>query len=335
MVAVTEWHNVDEACFQQDILPLHQPAILRQAVRHWPAVQAALQSDLALQHYFATLDNKTEVNTVLAHPDTKGRLSYNDDLTGFNFERHKAPISAVINELRKLNGKSDALHIAVQSARTDLCLPAFSQQNTMVLLPSNTCPRIWLGNRIVVPAHFDHADNLACVVAGRRRFTLFPPDQVSNLYIGPLDYTPAGAPVSMVDLAAPDFVKHPRFKQALNVALVAELEPGDVLYIPTLWWHHVESLSAVNILINYWWGGSLGDDAQPNSPFDSLLHTLLTLQQIPQHQRKHWQALFNHFAFHAEVDPVSHLPEKHSGILGTLSASREKNIREWLIKQLK
>lgn len=335
MIEVTEWWDVDEVRFHQEILPLHRPAVLRQAIKHWPSVQAAQQSDLAAQKYFESLDNKAEVNTILAHPDTRGCVNYNHDLSGFNFERHKAPVSAVINELRRIDGKPDALHIAVQSARTDACLPAFSQQNTMPLLPLNVCPRIWVGNRIIVPAHFDNADNLACVVAGQRRFTLFPPEQVSNLYIGPLDFTPAGAPISMVDLSSPDFDQYPRFKDALLSAQVAELEPGDVLYIPTLWWHHVESLSALNILINYWWGGSLGDDANKASPFDSLLHLLLTLKQLPEHQRKHWQAFFNHFAFHADGNPTSHLPAGHNGILGVLSTSRENNIKNWLAEQLK
>jgi hypothetical protein len=335
MKDVTQWHNVDEALFRQKIVPLHQPAVLRQAVKHWPAVQAALQSDMQLQHYFAALDNRAEINTVLAHPDSGGRLSYNDTLTGFNFERQKAPVTAVINELRKINGKKDALHIAVQSARTDACLPDFHRLNTMPLLAADICPRIWVGNRIIVPAHFDNADNLACVVAGSRRFTLFPPEQVSNLYIGPLDYTPAGAPISMVDMLNPDFAAHPKFKAALEHAQLAELEPGDVLYIPTLWWHHVESLSAVNILINYWWGGSLGDDANQASPFDSLLHTLMTIRQLPPEQRQHWQAFFNHFAFHADGNPVAHLTEKQQGIAGEQPNKRDANIKDWLITQLK
>lgn len=335
MRGISEWHNVDATCFSQQIAPLQQPAILRQAVRNWPAVQAALNSAQAFRDYIAKLDSNAEVNTVLAHPDTGGRLSYNADLSGLNFERHKAPLTAVLDELRRIDGKTDALHIAVQSARSDVCLPHFSRDNPMSLLPTETVPRIWLGNKIVVPAHFDHADNLACVVAGRRLFTLFAPEQVVNLYPGPLDFTPAGAPVSMVDQNKPDFSRYPKFAKALQQALYAELEPGDVLYIPALWWHHVESLSGLNMLVNYWWGGSLGDDASPASPFDSLLHTLLTLRHVPQSQRQHWQALFNHFVFHADGDPAAHLPGQHNGMFGKLSDAKKQQIIEWLSQQLK
>lgn len=334
MRGISEWHNVDAACFSQNIVPLQQPAVLRQAVRDWPAVQAGLNSKQALRDYIAAMDNNAEVNTVLAHPDTGGRLSYNADLSGLNFERHKAPLTAVIDELRRIDGKSDALHIAVQSARADLCLPHFSRYNPMPLLATEVVPRIWLGNKIVVPAHFDHADNLACVVAGQRRFTLFAPEQVVNLYPGPLDFTPAGAPVSMVDHTKPDYSRYPKYARALQQAVYAELEPGDVLYIPALWWHQVESLSGVNMLVNYWWGGSIADDASPVSPFDSLLHCLLTMQQVPAEQRRHWQALFGHLVFHADGDPVAHLPPQPDGRQRFLSDKHKPQLLQWLAKQL-
>jgi len=60
---------------------------------------------------------------------------------------------------------------------------------------------------------------------GRRRFTLFPPEQIANLYVGPLDFAPTGAAMSMVNLRNPDFARHPRFKEALAATQVAELGP--------------------------------------------------------------------------------------------------------------
>ena len=35
--------------------------------------------------------------------------------------------------------------------------------------------------------------------------------------------------------------------------MVADLQPGDALYIPSLWWHHVESIGVLNTMVNYWW----------------------------------------------------------------------------------
>ena len=57
----------------------------------------------------------------------------------------------------------------------------------------------------------------------------------------------------MVDFANPDFEKYPRFREAIAAGQMAELEPGDAVFIPAMWWHHVEGLSAFNTLVNYWW----------------------------------------------------------------------------------
>ena len=114
-------------------------------------------------------------------------------------------------------------------------------------------PRLWIGNRVTTPAHFDEFHNVACVVCGSRRFTLFPPAQVRNLYIGPLDFAPTGAAISMARLDRPDDPRFPLLRMALAEAQVAELQPGDAIYIPPLWWHHVASLGRLNALVNYWW----------------------------------------------------------------------------------
>jgi oxalate decarboxylase/phosphoglucose isomerase-like protein (cupin superfamily) len=57
----------------------------------------------------------------------------------------------------------------------------------------------------------------------------------------------------MVHVTAPDFDKFPRFADALDSAEEAELSPGDAIFIPRDWFHHVESLERFNILVNYWW----------------------------------------------------------------------------------
>ena len=129
-----------------------------------------------------------------------------------------------------------------------------------------------MGTRTRIAAHNDTPHNLACVAVGRRRFTLFPREQFRNLYLGPVDNTPAGRAVSMVDFHAPDLARHPRFADALSHAEVAELDAGDALYIPALWWHHVEGLAPFNVLVNYWWRETprwLG------APQDALNHAML------------------------------------------------------------
>ncbi|MCC5825100.1 cupin-like domain-containing protein [Alkalimonas sp.] len=327
------WEQITPQQFFEDIQPLNQPAVLKGLVADWPVVHAARHSAEQLAHYLQPFDSGLQVTTLLLAAHTNGRIFYQPQLNGFNFERRQYPISAILTQLVRSQGRADAVRIAAQSALVDECLPGFASDNSNPLLPGSVQARIWLGNQVTVPAHFDDADNLACVVAGKRRFTLFPPEQISNLYIGPLDYAPTGTPISLVDFTAPDWQRYPKAEAAWQTAQIAELEPGDVLYIPALWWHQVESCSDISLLCNYWWNGSIGTADSRGSPFAALLHTLLQLRQLPATQRAAWQSLFSYY-LSAEPEDFSYLPVAKLGVLGTDDCPNEHAIYAWLIKQL-
>ncbi|MEI9928445.1 MAG: cupin-like domain-containing protein [Sphingomonas sp.] len=148
-------------------------------------------------------------------------------------------------------------------------------------------------------------ENVGVVICGRRRFTVFPPDQLPNLYVGPIEFTPAGTPISLVDIANPDLDRFPRYAEAARHAQVAELDEGDAIYLPFHWWHAVDSLARVNAFVNYWW-----NDATPGlgNPYDALMHGLFALRGLPEEQRAVWRMVFDQFVFAANGDPVAHLP---------------------------
>jgi hypothetical protein len=271
-----EYHDLDPARFFSEVAASYRPAILRGFVRHWPAVRAAQQSPEALCQYVLGLASDVEIDAVMTPPAERGRLFYKPDMEGFNFVRNKVPVARVIEQLARYSQFDAPPSVAVQSALIDDCMPRFPLENVAPALPPSARPRLWLGNTITTPAHFDESYNLACVVSGARRFTLFPPGQVDNLYIGPLDFAPTPTPISMVNFRDPDYAQHPRFREALQHALVADLLPGDALYIPTLWWHHVQSTGPLNMMVNYWWkNGQAVDSASP--AFDALLAALKAL----------------------------------------------------------
>jgi hypothetical protein len=203
-------------------------------------------------------------------------------------------------------------------------LPAFVEQNPMSLLPQ-VAPLLWLGGRVRTQIHHDRDHNLACVIAGRRRFVLFPPEQVENLYIGPIDNPP---PLSIVDLEAPDFARFPRFAMALAAAQRAELAPGDALLMPRHWWHHVTSLDPYNAMVNYWWG----TQAQGlENPYDCFLSALLALKDLPAPERTYWQAMFAAYVFRSGGDALEHIPPNLQGVL----AMRGSAIRAALKQKLR
>jgi hypothetical protein len=310
--------DVDPETFHNEIVPRGEPCVLEGVVGRWPVVEAARASTEALCEYLIGHDAGVEGDAVLVPAGLDGRMFYKPDLSDFNFARRKLTISAVLQQLARYSHFESPPSVAMQCARINECLPGFEAANPMPLMAADVHPRLWFGNAFLTPAHIDELDNLACVVGGRRRFTLFPPEQVGNLYIGPLDFTPAGAPVSLVSLKSPDFERFPRFREALAAARVADLEPGDALFIPAVWWHHVESFDQVNVLVNYWWQQPSHLQESRVSPTKSLLHALLSIRHLPPAHRKGWAEIFSHFVFADPADATGHLPTERHGVLGQL-----------------
>ncbi len=319
-LSVREWRDVDLAILRDEIVPAGMPALLRGLAARWPAVQA---DDPAA--YLRTLDNGQQQSVIVAPPDVGGRFGYVPDMSRLNFESRTTSVTAVLDRLEIAAAEDSPSAFAAQAIPVDTVLPGFSEANPMPLAPT-AAPRIWIGNRVAVATHHDLNSNIAVAMAGRRRFTLFPPEQVGNLYIGPFEFTPAGTPISLADPEAPDFARFPRFADALAAAQTAELEPGDALYIPYMWWHHVRSLDPISILVNYWWTET--PPPQPGlGPFDAMMHALLAFEGLPREQRDAWSAMFSHFVFHADGPPAEHVPVARRGLQGTISADAKTRLR--------
>jgi hypothetical protein len=321
--------DVDRKVFEAQIVPAARPLVLQELVAEWPVVRAARESPAALATLLKGLDAGRQPHVIEAPADAAGRIFYRDDLSGFNFTRQPAGIGATIDRLLALAGARDAPALFVESMSAKAYLPEFAAAHRMPLLDAQAEPRLWIGNAVKVNTHFDLAYNIACVVGGRRRFTLFPPEQIANLYIAPLDFTPSGAPVSLVQFTKPDHARFPRYAEALRHAWQAELGPGDALFIPYGWWHHVESLTPFNVLVNYWWNHA------PNygAPHGALLHALLAIRDLPADQRAVWQGMFQQLVFSAPDHALAHLAPGQRGMLAGPSAERTRKLREMLARE--
>jgi len=332
--AIREFTGLEGDAIRREVLTDKQPAVLRGYLRHWPAVRHALESPGALVAYLNRFDNGKPVDAQMTPPHVDGERYYNEAMTGINFIRNRLPLAALIEQVLRYARFPDPPAVAAQSALIRDCLPGFGEENRLDLVDGNVLPRIWLGNRITTPAHVDEWNNIGCVVAGGRRFTLFPPEQIGNLYIGPLDFGHTGAPMSIVSLRNPDLARFPKFRIALDAAVTAELRPGDAIVIPPLWWHHVESLEPLNVLVNYWWHDNAGDLARADSGFDALLHGILSIRGLPPATRRAWSELFEQFVFGDDAAATAHIPQERRGILGDLSPQQLAGLRAQLIKRL-
>ncbi|KGI79194.1 cupin-like domain-containing protein [Oleiagrimonas soli] len=329
---VEERHGLDPLALPDEVLGSTKPLLLRGLVADWPMVHAARRSAADAVDYLRRFDRNAPVMALVAPPESGGRFFYNDDLSGFNFQRQQAPLAAVLGKLLDTAEQPDPPAIYVGSTTLDTYLPGLREDNPIDLdRLEQKLASIWIGNRSRIAAHQDLPDNLACVVAGRRRFTLFPPDQLRNLYIGPLDFNPAGQAISLVDFHHPDLDRFPRFEEALAHAQVAELEAGDALLIPSMWWHHIEALDAFNVLINFWWRSV---PAYMDTPMNTLMLALMTIRDLPPEQRRIWQETFRHYVFEPDDATAEHIPEPARRVLAPIDENVARELRARLLQRL-
>lgn len=319
--------------FRDEIVAGCEPVVLRRLVADWPVVQAGCDSPGRLKDYLSAFDVGARVEAYLGDPAIAGKYYYSPGLEGFNFERRMVPLLEALQIILESLQRSDAPSVYVGSVPVADALPGFTAGNPMPLLGPGVSPRIWLGTRSNVSCHHDTFDNVACVIAGRRRFTLFAPQLIGKLYVGPIDNTMAGAPVSLAASAdGPQDGEFPLFEEIRAQALRVELEPGDALYLPKLWWHKVESLAPFNGLVNYWWDAF---SAGPDAPYTSMLLAMIAISERPLAEREAWKAFFDHYVFRTQGHPLAHLPREQHGLLGPLKPENYARIRARVMHMLR
>ena len=314
----------------------NKPVILRGLASQWPMVKAGQKSaqtlvDMLIQHY-----DRQPVLVYHGAPDMRGRYTYNDTVSGFNFDAVRRDLSEVLHEINALPKKDHPFYY-MNSITFDQTFETLAETNSLTFNHPefDSYPRtskIWIGNQSRASAHYDMPKNIACCVHGKRRFTLFPPTQTPNLYPGPLFPTPGGQVVTMADLKEPDFDRFPRIREALENAGIADLEPGDVLYYPSMWWHEVEAFDPFNVMVNYWWAPS---PSYMGNPMDVLMHAMLNIRDRPLAEKRAWRELFDYYIFGDVETPRSHIPENAQGALAEMDLANARRIRAAVHQSLK
>ncbi|MEJ2274158.1 MAG: cupin-like domain-containing protein, partial [Woeseiaceae bacterium] len=209
---IAETNDVTVENLSDELLASDQPLVIRGLVRDWPAVKLGLDSPDRIIDYLREFDSNNAVTALFAPPEAGGRIFYNEDMTAFNFEYRRIALQEAVNQVRSHVDQPSPPSLYIGSTNVDHWLPGFREQNDLPIGHLEPLASIWIGNQSRVAAHYDFPSNIACVVAGHRRVILFPPEQLQNLYVGPLDFTPAGQPISLVDFHAPDYERFPKFR---------------------------------------------------------------------------------------------------------------------------
>lgn len=319
---------VRESLAAQDfasVVAAEAPLVIKRAFEHWPALSAGRQSPTRLNAYLKAFDVGALAPVMEAPPSSGGWYAYAPDMREFSFSKRQGRIGETLDQIERLIGVQNAPFLAIQMLPLASHLPEFVRQNPAPCVSSQVMPRLWIGGPLRTQTHNDRDHNLACVIAGRRRFLLFPPQQVANLYVGPFDNPP---PLSLVNPEVPDFGRFPKFREALASAQVAHMEPGDAIFVPKHWWHHVASLDPYNAMVNYWWGDTATGLERAN---DCFLAALLALKDLPPGERAYWKQMFDSYVFRSNGDDaVAHIPSALQGVLGQMSPSFRSRLKQQL-----
>ena len=334
---IKEIDNVDLSALSfADLIEAGEPVILKGAFADKAMVQAGLESARAAMDHIQQYKSALPVVTFTAEPEHRGRFFYNSDMTGMNFESRETDLDAFFASIEASDQLTDGAAFYAGSTDMQTFFPGMIEGDNLSLSEPvfDQYPpivSIWMGNRTTAAIHYDMSHNIAACMVGKRRFTLFPPEQIDNLYPGPLFPTPAGQVVSMVNLHEPDLEQYPRFARALDAAQVAELEPGDLLVYPAMWWHQVDALDDFNVLINYWWNAA---SQYLDSPMNTVLHAMLSLRDRSMSEKEAWKEVFDYYIFGDGNAPREHLPDNVIGPLGPMDDQTSRRLRIMLLQKL-
>ncbi|WP_394133213.1 cupin-like domain-containing protein [Shewanella maritima] len=309
------------------------PIVFTGLCADFPIVKAGLKGPTQAMEYVSQFYGGQPLTAYRLDPQHKGRVFYNDQIDGFNYQAGKADLPFILDTLKQQFDVAEPYGVYMGSTEINQYFPGFGEQNSLSLAGIKPLASLWLGNQTKVAAHFDFPHNLACNLVGQRTFTLFPPEQIGNLYIGPMEFAPGGQEISMVDFDTPDFARFPKFKQALASAFQVTLNPGDVLFIPSMWWHHVKGEQNFNVLLTHWWRDTPAYLGRPNN---ALIHSMLSLRSLPKAQRQAWKAFFDHYIFDHDATDTNHIPDAAKGMLShPIDELNARKLRAELTNKLK
>lgn len=237
-----------------------EPVVLTGCMEDWKLYRA-LRASSTYEQKLAVLGSLVGESPVTFHRlprEHKGQFHFQPgNLSHLTFgqktKQANVPFDVFASQaLRSLNGAAED-YVYMQAHYIAPKTPLFEALGPNVLSflgEDQVHATLWVGsNGQVVNLHYDDFLTFICMADGVKRVTMFSPDLLANIYQAPFDRMIECAQVSLVRLLEMDLKRYPLLEQALPQAQMVELQPGEVLLIPPMWWHHVESFG-LNVMVN-------------------------------------------------------------------------------------
>ncbi|BES87860.1 Cupin superfamily protein [Nesidiocoris tenuis] len=226
-------HEFDENHFQTG-----SPVILLGCMDHWPAMVKWRNLDYLVK-IAGPRTVPVEIGSSYTHNDWGMKLTSIEDFIKKHIMQ-KSPKTGYLAQHQ--------LFDQIPELRKDICIPDYCCLSNDESCDGEVDINAWFGPaNTLTPLHHDPKYNLLCQVIGKKRVLLYSPDD--SEYLHPHMETVLNN-TAQVDPLNPDYEKFPTFKKA--VTHYCQLGPGEILFIPPKWWHHVESLD-VSFSVSFWW----------------------------------------------------------------------------------
>ena len=225
--------------FRRDYMARSRPVVIRGGIKDWPAFRDWSPEVLA---------EKVGGNEVLVQQSPTAIFGLDPELGGPRYQEITTTLGEYVRNM--MNVDEGDVRYYVQRANIperlpelmeDFSLPSYVEAAKVYLI------NLWLGPAgNVTTLHYDTPNNFLAHVRGRKRLKMFSPWEARRLY----PCRSKAYNMSQVNIDDPDLKKFPRFRDAQMYEV--EIEAGDLLFIPTYWWHQVYSETA-GISVNIWW----------------------------------------------------------------------------------
>lgn len=255
--------------FYRNHVSKNLPCIFRNAISHWPAIEKwddqYIEAQLGQNKITVAVTPNgladAIVNNAFILPEERSMT-----IKDFFEEAKKQEFDEVYYIQKQNSNMTDEFKILLNDIDTELTWASDA------LCKSPDAINFWMGQgKAVTSLHKDHYENLYCVVRGEKRFILYPPSDrphipYKNYPVRQYKFNKSGkiwtiedsktvgnshsVPWICVDPLKPQFDLYPQFKNAQPI--FCTVKAGDVLYLPALWFHHVQQTDWT-IAVNYWY----------------------------------------------------------------------------------
>ncbi|HUP89684.1 MAG TPA: cupin-like domain-containing protein, partial [Longimicrobiales bacterium] len=223
MAEVDVVDTITPAAFKREYIDTNSPLLMRKVTANWPAMKKWSFD------FFASLRLPKrvflEMNNVLQGGGQYEVMEYEEYIRRIANDSNGEAPKGYLSVFKVFN--------AFPELRKDVdfsLLSQFKMKNTA---------KGWIGPAGTVTGyHVDWGDNVLAQIRGRKEVRLVSP--ADSKYMYPSKRFDQGTMSSEMDVDNLDAERFPLFAKATEYRVV--IHPGEMLFIPRGWWHHVRSL---------------------------------------------------------------------------------------------